>query len=152
VTDSSTHVYDKAKWHFGGDYPDELSQVYAYVHSGFYLTWLVENDLISDFIKIDYHNEYQATLNRSISPIRLYEFADGALVSDMLSEEGNVFSIRYYENRFFSDFIDVISDHFPSDDVYGIEPNWKNYDRIKKRLNKQYAKFQGRGSWKFWKR
>ena len=38
-------VYDKAKWHFRGEFPDELDIFQGYVHTGFYLTWIIENGL-----------------------------------------------------------------------------------------------------------
>ena len=37
-------VYDKAKWHFGGEFPKELNNFQGYVHTGFYLTWIIEKD------------------------------------------------------------------------------------------------------------
>ena len=43
--DGFNGVYDKAKWHFGGEFPNELDNFQGYVHTGFYLTWIIENGL-----------------------------------------------------------------------------------------------------------
>jgi hypothetical protein len=54
--ENTTDVYDKAKWHFDGDFPKELDDFQGYVHTGMFLGWLVDNGLkvrkgISDIYK-----------------------------------------------------------------------------------------------------
>lgn len=37
--------YDDASWHYGGDFPDENGAT----HIGMFITWCINNNLISDF-------------------------------------------------------------------------------------------------------
>ena len=45
--ENSTSVYDKAKWHFQGDFPKELDDHQAYVHTGIFLGWFIDHDFVS---------------------------------------------------------------------------------------------------------
>src|SRR4051812_7366490 len=35
-------IFDNAEWHYGGDFPQELSSNQGYVHTGFFIGWLLE--------------------------------------------------------------------------------------------------------------
>ena len=37
-------VYDKAKYHYSGDYPPDLPDEQAFVHTGFYLAWIIDRN------------------------------------------------------------------------------------------------------------
>lgn len=37
-------VYDKAKYHYAGDFPNGLAIKYAFVHNGMFLGWIVDYD------------------------------------------------------------------------------------------------------------
>ena len=41
-------IYDNAKSHFLGNFPDSLPIEQAYVHIGMYLGWIIESDLYSE--------------------------------------------------------------------------------------------------------
>src|SRR6478735_390289 len=45
--EAMTTVYDKAKWHYEGDFPSNLSEKQAFVHTGMYLGWIIEENLYS---------------------------------------------------------------------------------------------------------
>jgi hypothetical protein len=40
--------YDDASWHYGGDYPKNLPNENTAFHIGMFITWYIENDLMSD--------------------------------------------------------------------------------------------------------
>ena len=42
-----SEVYDKAEYHFGGQWPDGLPEEQAYVHTGMFLGWLMQRGLVS---------------------------------------------------------------------------------------------------------
>ena len=95
--DQQSYVFDKAEYHHDGNYPADLPIENAFTHTGFYLTWLAENDLLGDEAKT-YHRERIVQLsNRNISPVTLYEVEDGSLIGEMLSVQGYKFSIDYFE-------------------------------------------------------
>lgn len=135
--DTGAKKYDDAEWHYDGDFPRWTPIRNAFSHIGFYLTWAVENNLISDFVKTESRKVVDATLERQSSPIALLEFWDGKLVSDMLTEDGNAFSAFYYENSYFSDYLSEFSDR----KSYKVNPSWKNYDQIKPVIDRRYKEW-----------
>lgn len=104
------HTYDKAKWHCDADnFPQELPESHGYTHTGLYLSWLTEMDLLSDGFKENM--ELSSIVLRNHSPIYLYEFSGGCLFSDMLSDEGNAFSKSYFDfekGRYLADYEDLL--------------------------------------------
>ena len=42
---TNSYVYDKAKYHYGGNYPDDLPDEQAFVHTGMFLGWILDHDL-----------------------------------------------------------------------------------------------------------
>jgi hypothetical protein len=83
-------VYDKAKWHYEGNYPPDLPEENAYTYSGIFLTWLIrENFLDSTFVE-DFQTDIQQLRERGITPGCFFQIVDGVLASDMLSEEGKL--------------------------------------------------------------
>lgn len=39
-------IFDKAKWHLGGDFPTDLDEHQAYVHTGMFVGWLIHKGLL----------------------------------------------------------------------------------------------------------
>jgi hypothetical protein len=137
-------VYDKAKYHYEGIFPEDLDIGHAYTHTGMYLGWLIDNNLVSEeFINesIDSINEFKA---RKMTPIEIYEEWDGCLVDDMLNEEGNNFSAYYYtktDSLYIDDYLNVlIPDEMPS--IYNLNFTWESYDKICKVINIRYEKWK----------
>jgi hypothetical protein len=90
-------VYDKAKYHYGGDYPPGLPDEQAFVHTGLSLGWIIDRGLYSSEFA-DYAGEQVAAFRaRERTGPQVYEWCDGALIDDMLSEEGNAFSQAYFD-------------------------------------------------------
>jgi len=134
------HVYDKAKWHFNGDFPADLEIVQAYVHTGFYLTWLAQNHLLSAEFESENPAEIASARDRSSGPIALYDRTDGFLGDDMLSDEGNAFSGAYFEfatGRYLLDYGDCLCEGMA--DLYRVQPSWENYDRIAGVIDQRFA-------------
>ena len=44
-------IYDNAKSHFLGNFPDSLPIEQAYVHIGMYLGWIIDSDLYSEYFE-----------------------------------------------------------------------------------------------------
>jgi hypothetical protein len=41
-------VFDKAKWHYQGDFPADLEPDQAFVHTGLFLGWVIDAGLYGD--------------------------------------------------------------------------------------------------------
>lgn len=127
-------AYDKAKWHYGGDFPRWTPKRRAYVHTGFFLVWLVNHGLVSDLLASASAGRVAAIRARRGRPSDLYVEWDGVLASDMLNDLGNAFAEVYYEERFLEDYADVFSGVAP----YGVRGSWQEYDRLARRLDERF--------------
>ncbi|WP_237762969.1 hypothetical protein [Paenibacillus sp. A3] len=47
IKEKDLYVFDKAKWHYEGDFPQELDVFHAYVPTGMFVAWVIKNDLSS---------------------------------------------------------------------------------------------------------
>lgn len=135
--------YDDAEWHYGGDFPEGAPISYGFTHIGFFLTWIVEVGLESQFIQTQSPDELSATRLRKVSPIGLLESWDGSLVDDMLSDQGNAFAATYYsmsgtESGYLADYFTV----FDEVGAYEVAPSWENYDRIKPLISRRYEEWK----------
>ena len=144
-------VYDKAKWHFGGEFPKELNKFQGYVHTGFYLTWIIEKD----FLKYDNNKvlikELEKVKTREITGAEFFEKnLDGVLLDEDLTEKGNEFTFEYYEK---GDFLEDYSEKLGKDlaTLYHIKDNWKNYDELKPILEKRFKNWSKSKKPKWWK-
>jgi hypothetical protein len=57
--------YDDASWHYGGDFPEGLPQKNGATHTGMFLNWCINNDLISDELKEDAAEEIEGKTKRN---------------------------------------------------------------------------------------
>jgi len=125
-------VYDKAKWHFEGDYPKELPPSHAYIHIGFFLGWAIERGLAGSLVTEDFASEREQLLARKITAPRFLEITDGVLDDQMLSEEGNRFAAECYND----DYLAIYEAAFPGlKSLYYVDDTWENYEKVKKRLD-----------------
>jgi len=139
-----TTVYDKAKWHFGGDYPKDLPVEQAYVHTGMFYGWLVDQKLLSQWAEDDFSDDIDKFRQRTITGPKLYAVFDGVLADDMLNDEGNEFAGFYYEGKEKLNFLDDYSGLFGKDQpsLYHVDDTWENYEKLKQLVDERY------GEWK----
>jgi len=136
-------VYDKAKWHYDGDYPSDLPQSQAFVHAGMFLGWLIYHDLISEEFVEDFGREVAQFKRREVSGPRVFEISDGVLVDDMLSDEGNSFAAHYFDfknGKFAADYEELFCAALPS--LYHVEDTWANYKKLTERVDQRYAEWK----------
>jgi len=137
-------AYDKADWHLTDDFPKDLKEEQIYVHTGYFIGWLIDNNLISeDFEEVnsDFLPQFK---QRQISGPKLYEFSGGVFSADDVNEEGRLFCNYYYEpNTFFNDYRDTfIKGSFFKKGLksdYHVQDTWENYEKFTKVLNKRFA-------------
>ena len=128
-------VYDKAKYHYNGDYPKGLPRKQAFVHTGMFAGWLVEHDMIAK----DFLAETEGFKDRRITGPEIYEAWDGCLTSDILTDEGNRFAADYFDfehGEFLNDYQEVLAEDLPS--LYHVKNTWENYETIKKKISQRY--------------
>lgn len=137
------HVYDKAKYHYDGDYPDELPIEQAFVHTGMFLGWLIDRGLYSDEYWQDMQGYIASFKSREMTGARVYEVCDGALVDDMLSDEGNAFARAYFdfdEGAYINDYEQLLAEDLPT--TYHVEDSWDNYEKLKEVIDRRYEEWK----------
>jgi hypothetical protein len=137
------YVYDKAKYHYGGNYPEDLPEEQAFVHTGMFLGWIVDNDLYSDWFKEEMEGYITAFKAREMTGAKVYEECDGALVDDMLNEEGNAFAQAYFDfekGKYIYDYEELLARGLSS--TYHVEDTWENYEIIARRISDRYLEWK----------
>src|SRR3954452_18905745 len=90
-------VYDKAIYHYDGDFPQGIPVEQAFVHTGMFLGWVIDHQLYSDEFAKHSGDLIESFKRREVTGPQVYESWDGALVDDMLSDEGNAFAREYFD-------------------------------------------------------
>lgn len=136
-------VYDKAKYHYDGEFPKGLPLEKAYVHAGMYLAWAIEHDLFSEELAKDFADILVNLKNRTIAPGEAYGIFGEALVSDMFTVEGNAFTSDYFDfdsGKYLNDYELMLAAHLPN--IYYVEDTWANYDKIKSKIDQRYKQWK----------
>ena len=146
-------VYDKAKYHSDSVEAEGLPEGQEFVHTGFYLGWLIDNDLLDDEFVGDFLvDEVAAFKDRKMTGPEIYSRCDGALVDDMLSDDGNAFSQSYFDfekGQFVGDYQRAFAVG-GGNDFFGVEDTWENYGKIKEFFDRGYNRWQGAKDKKPW--
>jgi hypothetical protein len=131
-------VYDKAEYHYDGDFPKGLPRKHAFVHTGMFVGWLIEHDMIAP----DFLEETQRFKERKKTGAQVYKAWDGSLTSDVLTDEGNAFAKYYYGGAdgnggpYFDDYEATLTVGLPG--LYHVKDTWENYDTIKQKIDLRY--------------
>ena len=134
----TSSAYDKAAWHIEGDFPAGLDVVQASVHTGFFIAWAIQRDLVGDAVS---PSLVKAVKARTKTGVDVYVKADAVFDKDMLSAEGNAFAKHYYAKTYLSDYAEVLAGKLPT--LYHVANTWKSFDAIAKRLDERYRAFVG---------
>lgn len=125
-------TFDKAKWHFNGDFPSELDEWQAYLHTGFYIGWLLRKGLMNDDFISGNRKYIEKFLDDTISPVSIYsEIMDGVFTSENLTVQGIVFTNFYFDfgsGRYLADYESTLARELPT--LYHVEDTKANFDKI----------------------
>jgi hypothetical protein len=134
-------IYDNAKNHFLGNFPDSLPIEQAYIHIGIYLGWVIENGLCSPYFEEEAETEIYRFKRRELSCAILSEIWDGYLGYELFNDEGNLFTYYYYGGGLFrKDYETLICKNLPS--IYHVKESWTNYDLMSERISKRHKEWK----------
>ena len=83
-------IYDNAKSHFLGNFPDSLPIEQAYVHIGMYLGWIIDTGLYSEYFEDGKLAATSNIVNGKMDGEYLIYFDDGKLKSLITNKDGVV--------------------------------------------------------------
>lgn len=145
-------IYDRADWHYKGDYPDDLPPQNGGTHIGIFFAWLVNQHLESESMTIAFSSELDGIRARTLSGREfLAKLRDGELAEGDLNETANAFARSYYDSDiYFKDYAEVLAGGLPS--LYHVDDTWDNYDLMAQRIDERYRAWQKqrRPWWRFW--
>ncbi len=139
-------VFDKAKWHINEKFPDNLDHYQSYIHTGYFVTWLIQNDLYEKDFKNDHIKSIQDNLARKTTPGKFYELElDGVFDAEGLTQEAIRFTKDYFDfekGNYINDYVAILAPNgeFPS--IFHITDNWTNYDKLKTILNNRFSEWK----------
>lgn len=138
--ENTVQLYDKAQFHYEGNFPEDLDMRQAYVHTGFFLGWLIDRGLINTAYFGGFESALHAFEQRTMTGPQIYETVlGGELGIEALSEMGNRFALDYFDfnsGQYLHDYRHTLSRFQPS--VYHVEDNWGNYAAIKAVIDVRY--------------
>lgn len=130
-------IYDNAKSHFLGNFPDSLPIEQAYVHIGMYLGWVIDNELYSEYFEDEAEMQIFRFRRREISCTILSEIWDGYLGYELFNKTGNMFTYYYYGGGLYrNDYDEVLVKKLPS--IYHVKDSWENYKCITDRIDMRF--------------
>ncbi len=135
-------AYDRADWHYGGDYPSELPSENGGTHIGIFLAWVINNNLEGQLHREESQQSLKAVRNREITGREFLEKeCDEKFWEEDLNEDGNAFAKYYYESDiYFSDYEVTLIENLPT--LYHIENSWENYDKIAPIISSSYREWK----------
>jgi hypothetical protein len=148
-------VYDKAKYHYGGQFPPDQTIEQAMVHTGMYLGWIIDTELYSGELAEE-RGTIDAFKERKITGPEVYRRCGACFTESMLNEEGNAFSQFYFDienGRYLADYEDTLCQELRS--LYHVKDTWENYNRIKAVIDTRFLGWKKRSApkpWVFWRK
>src|SRR5262245_45121697 len=137
------YVHDKAEYHLESVEDSGLPEKQASNHTVFFLRWLIENDLMSEFFMEEWRSVLRKFRAGNATIHQVHEWGDCCLIDDMLSAEGNKFAMHYFDfdgGEYIYDYIDLLQGSLPTE--FHIKYNEANYKRMKKVIDGRYQEWK----------
>lgn len=140
------YVFDKAKYHLEEVQSIGLPDKQAFVHSGFYYTWIIKNRLFDEGYLEDYEEKLEEIKDKLVTPSQLFlEDEDGVLISEIFNKIGYNFSLFYFDFKkgdFLKDYEFVLCD-LEEIGIYSVTDSWQNFKILETVIDKRFKE------WKF---
>jgi hypothetical protein len=135
-------AYDKAEWHSGGEFPDDVPEENGGTHIGMFLAWAILRGLEGELHREQSADDLAAVRARSMTGREfLFQDCDGKFTDEDLNDDGNAFAAAYYEpDTFFYDYDEILAADLPT--MYHVEDSWAAFDKLTPRLDQRYAEWK----------
>lgn len=136
--------YDRADWHYGGNYPEDLPPENGGTHIGMFLAWAIHHGLEGELLREDSAAALAAVRDRKMTGREfLFSECDERFWEEDLNEEGNAFASTYYPldtGDYLHDYTATLGDDLPT--LYHVADTWENYDRIAAVIGRRYTEWK----------
>ncbi len=149
--------YDDASWHYGGDYSPDLPIENGATHIGFFITWCVDNNLISDFqLEESGEDIKRIELRQMTGREFLLNNCDEKFTDEDLNSQGNSFAEDYYSenSEFAKEYSSYLKDYdgiisylqnkkgLAIESIYHVDDSWEIYEIIKAILDDRFIEWK----------
>jgi hypothetical protein len=143
-------AYDRADWHYGGNYPSDLPPENGGTHIGMFLAWAAGAGLIGELHVQESADELRKLREREITGCQfLFTVCDEKFWEEDLNAEGNAFAQDYYaSDEYFDDYSKILGDRCET--LYHVEDSWENFDRLRPLLDQRLDNWRKRRNRKWW--
>ena len=149
--------YDDSSWHSEGNFPSGIPLENGATHIGYFLTWCIKNNMISDFQLEENEDDVHRVLQHTMTGREfLLQNCDGKFTDEDLNEDGNAFASDYYNEE--SDFSKKVGSYLSNYEVaiqffsqetgmvletsYHLEDSWEFYEGIKIMLDERFSQWK----------
>lgn len=136
-------AYDKADWHYGGDFPEGLPDENGGTHIGMFLAWAIMNGLEGELHHEESPEALAAVRSRQMTGREfLFQECDEKFWDVDLNAEANEFAKHYYDGSspYFEDYETTLAEGLPT--MYHVEDTWENYDKIAAVIDQRFNAWQ----------
>jgi hypothetical protein len=136
-------AYDKAKWHYGGNFPAGLEPECGGTHIGMFLAWAAARGMAGEELVEGSGPALDALRSRQMTGREfLFNELDGVLTEDDLDGEGNAFAAYYYET-YQREYDELMKGRYPT--AYHVEDTWPNFDAVAAMIDKRHQEWVAKG-------
>jgi hypothetical protein len=137
------HVYDKAKYHAESVEEYGLDEEHSANHTVVFLRWLIERRMMSAYFEEESETILREYRAGEVPIHEVYNWWDGCLIDDMLSEEGNAFAMHYFDferGRYLQDYTATLQGSLPTE--FHVEYTEEGYKRMRQVIDRRYQEWK----------
>ena len=139
-------AYDRADWHYSGDFPDDLPPEAGGTHIGMYVGWVILRGLEGESCREESPEALKAVRERRMTGRDfLMRECDEKFTEDVVNEEGRAFTEAYFLKEgpggYLSDYEEALGDDLPS--LYHVADTWENFDKFAPIIDWRFAEWKG---------
>lgn len=147
-------AYDRADWHYGGDFPAGLPPENGGTHIGMFLAWAIHRGLAGELLTSEAADAIEAVKSRRMTGRAfLFNACDEKFWEEDLNALGNEFATDYYANNIYlDDYERAVGASLPS--LYHVEDTWQNFDLVCVAIDARFNRWRAnrnRPRWQFWR-
>ena len=137
--------FDRADWHYSGNYPADLPTEAASTHIGMFFAWVALHGLAGQLHTEEGPDELRRLTERTITPGFYVRAAmDEKFWPEDLSEEGIQFADAYYRSNGYYNDLARITEGLPS--IYHLPDSWESYERVAPLIEEAFNRWKAEGA------
>jgi hypothetical protein len=133
--------YDDASWHYGGEFPEGLSNDAGATHIGMFLAWALLSGMGGELFAEEEPQLVDELRSRSITPGQFFlKYCDGKFIDEDLSELGIRFTEDYFElekGGYLADYEQLLQKGLET--LYHVPDTWESYDKLSPAIDARFA-------------